>query len=423
MTGREAPPAWARATLAAVALAVFTAAGSWLGLSYLGVISRDVRVQASVPSLGDSLGPGAKVRYQGIIVGRVMSVDRDVEGFGAELLIKRDLAPQIPSDVRARVLPSTLFGSEYVELVGGTVDEPVTQGAVLAADTSAETVRLMDSYDTAERLLAAIDPEDIEVAVSGLAAALDGNGQNVADFVGRARELTAAFNARSDQMLDDMAMAADVADLFADIEPRLVSALEHTRTPAATFVELDHPIARLLAGTTALTDRGTGLARTHSGTVVAIGDSFGTTTQIASRHLLDIELLLGRVPIVLHNGANSVDDAAIQMDGMIGLDPLDPYDAGDCPRYGALRGSNCGNVVPHVASADDRPSALDPSQLVSEIERLLDSLGADAADPDDDAPTSDATVLETEPGTGLPASGTEPLRHLFDVLGGLLGWR
>jgi hypothetical protein len=30
------------------------------------------------------------------------------------------------------------------------------------------------------------------------------------------------------------------------------------------------------------------------------------------------------------------------MEGMVGVDPYDPYTSADCPRYGTFAGSNCG---------------------------------------------------------------------------------
>src|SRR5690242_12448002 len=107
-----------KVAVAVAGLLVFGGAAAYLGLSYLGVVSRDVRVEATLPDLGDALGPGAKVRYHGIIVGRVVSVDRGSDGYRAEILVQKQHAETIPAGATARVLPSTLFGSEYVELLG-----------------------------------------------------------------------------------------------------------------------------------------------------------------------------------------------------------------------------------------------------------------------------------------------------------------
>ncbi|NHA01790.1 MCE family protein [Nocardioides sp. W3-2-3] len=116
-----------RLRLALAGLAGFAALGLLAGvlaLQTLGVISGDVRVTVRLATVGDTLGINSDVKYNGLRVGRVVEVDpvaRKAEtgwdGPTAIVLVAPEHAGLIPAAVRARVLPGTLFGNEYVDLV------------------------------------------------------------------------------------------------------------------------------------------------------------------------------------------------------------------------------------------------------------------------------------------------------------------
>lgn len=370
---------------ATVTMLVFATFAGWLGLSYLGVISKDVRVDASVTSLGDSLGPGSKVRYHGLIVGSVHSVNRDAGHFGAELLIRREDAQRIPRDAKARVLPATLFGSEYVELVGGTDAEsasgpPLGSGDSLQADTSQDSVRLMDSIDDANRLLQAIDSEKIDSSIGALAAALDGHGQDLGTFLTDADDYVTTMTAHRGLLLDDLALLGRTADTLATIEPRLRHAAENSQTTSKTIVDDSTRIGTLLGSTTALTDRGTALMNAESGHVMRLLRSTGPTLRTFAVQNDEFAQLFQRLPLVLSNGANGIKGHSIQMEGLIDLNPLNPYTSADCTRYGSLAASNCTGAPSSKSTA---PSPSQPSgpgagdsfgNLVGTVQGLLDGL-------------------------------------------------
>ena len=53
------------------------------------------------------------------------------------------------------------------------------------------------------------------------------------------------------------------------------------------------------------------------------------------------ETIINQAPAVLRNGAQAVQSGKIQMDALFSFDTIAPYQAIDCPRYGALAGKNC----------------------------------------------------------------------------------
>ncbi len=349
-----ADDAWRRVVAAVVAAVVLGGTGLLLSASYLGIVSQDVRVEARLPDLGDTLGRGSKVRFNGIIVGYVVGLERLSDGYRVEMLVENEHADSIPASATARVLPSTLFGSEYVELLGDGVTSGRTAmktGDVIRADTTQESLRLMESFDTAERLIDAVDVEQLTAATSKLAAALDGNGEDVGRFIERADRYVTTLDGDSDLFFGTLAATAEALDTLADIEPDLVSAADQASTTARTIVAKRAQIRRLMVSTTGLADRGTALLDEHGDKMVDLTRTSAVPMDIFAEHGPNLRLILARVPNVLNNGAAAIDEASIQMEGMVGVDPYDPYTAADCPRYGTLAGKNClgGGAGPRAA--------------------------------------------------------------------------
>lgn len=345
-------PGVLRLRLAAVGLAGFLVVGLFagvLGLQTLGVLSSDVRVTVQLPTVGDTLGINSDVKYNGLRVGRVTQVDP--AGPTAEVLVAPERAALIPAAVSARVLPGTLFGNEYVDLVTATTATTAVRpaahladGAVVPADRSVATLRLMDTFSATQRLLAAVDPAQWDVALSQLADALDGRGARIAGLVRDGDAFLARWTALQPQVRRDLDLLTRDADLAGDVEPQLVAALRDTRPLARTLVEQQEGTTTLLTGTAALTDDMARFLRTHGAATARLLNATAANLEVFAQRHPAFALLLRKVPVLLRNGAAAVENGRIQMEGVLAPQLLDPYDASDpadCPSYRGLRG-RCG---------------------------------------------------------------------------------
>ena len=348
-------------TLAAVAAAAFGLLATWLGLSYLHVISSDTSVRAELPTLGDTLGPGSDVKYRGLIVGSVQSLHHGDGSKSADLLIDPEQSRQIPATVRARVLPGTLFGAEYVELVenGRDTATALSEGDLVGADTSTETVRLMDAFDAVERILTALDPAQVDAALSNLARALDGHGDDLHRFIRRADRFVGVMAAHEDTFYEDLDLLDQTLRTGSAVEPELVAALRDSVTTARTVVARQDDIAELVGGSTALAARSRALLDREGDRMIRLLGATGPTLDAFAHDTGSLEDLITAAPSVLHNGATSVHGQRIMMEGLIGTNPLDPYTSADCPRYGYAEGSNC-------PGSDGRYTAYRPPRSASE---------------------------------------------------------
>jgi virulence factor Mce-like protein len=341
--------------LAVVGGVVFAAVSAYLGLSFIGVVGRDVPVTVEVTTLGDSLGVNSSVKFRGLRIGRVLRLENGADSDGtytAHVVIEREFAGDVPRDVVARVLPGTIFGADYVDLVvpdagGDAAPAAATGGArlesgqVVHADTSAPTVRLMDTFSATQRVLGAIDPASMDEALSQLATALDGRGEDIRGWIARANDLLRQAGAAEPDFYADLALLSRNLTTFSDLEPTLMQSLEDSLPTARTIAAKARSMRTLVTASTRLTGSMADFLVGNADRLVALLDAVRPTYDAFAGGVRPFNAILAKAVAVLRNGAFAVKDGAIQMRAQFNVDLVNPYTAKDCPRYGAMKGRNC----------------------------------------------------------------------------------
>lgn len=328
--------------------ALFAAYAGWTGLAYLGRVGGGLRMTAYLPTSGDSLGPASNVKYHGLVVGRVITIKGPGSGSTqsrAEIVVKPDQADTIPANVTARVLPSTIFGSEFIELVqpGRPDTKRLPSVREIAADRSAQTLRIMDAIAAGERLLRAVDPSQLDATVSAMAEMLDDNGADVGRFIERAGDYLATMIEHSDAFYRDLRLLGNVLQGAADAEPHLVAALRNSHSTLRLVVEQRRTIDALIRNSTGLSSETTSFLQANGDNLVGTVLAGEPTVHIYNGRRGKLAQLLQAVPNVLSNGAHGVRDGKIKMEGLMQF-PFEfgkPYSAKDCTRYAGANASNC----------------------------------------------------------------------------------
>jgi virulence factor Mce-like protein len=211
-------------------------------------------VKLKVDRIGDQLVVPADVKLDGIIVGRVSDAQTDGEHTTLTLKIDGSRMKDIPADVVARILPKTLFGEKYVQLVAplaSTATDHLRPGATIGEDHSSTAIELQTVFSHLVPLLRTLKPAELSVALSNLADALHDRG----DALGKNLELVNTYFTRFNKDLPnfnhDISALADLASNYADATPDLLTALRNFSINAKTFSVKKDVYAQFLLGTQA----------------------------------------------------------------------------------------------------------------------------------------------------------------------------
>jgi virulence factor Mce-like protein len=209
------------------------------------------KVTLNADRIGNQLVVPADVKLDGILVGRVSGVH--VQGDHAELTLQIDKSKikQIPADVQARILPKTLFGEKFVELVIPDGDQgatPLHAGSVIAQDHSKTAIELQTVFNDLVPLLRALKPAELSIALSNLADALRNRGNALGHNLELVNTYFTQFNKDLPNFNHDISGLADLASNYADATPDLMTTLRNFTVNAKTMTEKKDQFAQFLIG-------------------------------------------------------------------------------------------------------------------------------------------------------------------------------
>ncbi|MER6594498.1 MCE family protein, partial [Micromonospora purpureochromogenes] len=260
--------------LGIVFIAVLTAALTGSVLQYRKAFTPVAWVTLRADRAGLQLNEGADVKVRGVVVGEVRSVGSTGAGAAIRLALDPGTTPLIPADVSARLLPKTLFGERYVELVpptGGTAP-PIRDGAVIQQDRSRTAVELERVLDQALPLLQAVRPDQLAATLGALSTALEGRGEQLGANITRLDAYLRELNPAMPTIAEDVRKLAVVLDSYDVALPDLLALLRDVTVTARTVVDQRDQLAAFLAETTATADVTRGFLDRHGDQLIALGE-------------------------------------------------------------------------------------------------------------------------------------------------------
>ncbi|WP_309648970.1 MCE family protein [Nocardioides sp.] len=330
-----------RRELAIRGLAVLTTVVVLLGLAYAkvtGSVGGQPEVSAQLRNAGGSLRPGSDVKVRGVIVGRVTRVDRGPDGgVRVDMALREEALGRVPNNVVARILPATVFGTTFVDLVthGGISTVGLVEGAVIPADRTQGTLELQQALDDIDRLVKALGPAELASAIGSAAAALDGRGEQVGQVIETADAYLARLNPRLPLLRSDLRGLADNLRIVDEIAPDLLQATEDGLVTLDTVVTQQAAITAIISGGTALARSGSDFLDDNRADLVRFVDNAAIVLDAVYDNRragiggsIATNILLGdRFPTTISNGF-------VRTAGSLRLDAPDYYTRGDRPSYG-----------------------------------------------------------------------------------------
>jgi phospholipid/cholesterol/gamma-HCH transport system substrate-binding protein len=389
--------------------------------SFRGAFSDDIAVSAGLAKAGDALEQGDIVTYLNVIVGEVTDSTGDASGGAvAKLKIHPQDADVIPANVTAVAVPASLFGNTKIELLPPA--HPSTghleDGQFIAADRSPTAASLQTALANAYDLLTSVHPAQLDAALSALATALQGQGQNINHLIARADAYLAKLAPHLPKLNDVITSLATVTAQLARNAPELMSSLSNVLVLAKGILADKQVVAQLLDVAPTAVGHAQQLlnASTVDHAVTIVRNEVPITAALAANPDALINTLAG-----FHAFANTFNEtlakgpylranilltgadftrlpiAAAGGKGTVFHEIVNPreYTLADCPRYDGASGPNCtstasaqmfgtglnyGGTVASVGSADEQRALqvaagmltrLPPSQLSSGVVDVL----------------------------------------------------
>ncbi len=313
-----------------------------LTMNARGAFSGAPRVTAELDNVGASIYTGADVKVKGVIVGRVTGFEAREGGANLELTLQEHQLKGIPKNVVARVLPATVFGTSFVDL---TVHGPATparlrSGDVVRQDKTQETLEFQQALDDIDGLVKALGPAELNTALSAIAQALDGRGEQLGKTIDLANSLVARAQNQMPTIRRDLSLFATNMEIVRRNAPELLQAISDGLVVARTVVEQQGQITALLTGGMALAkdaeqfidQRGAALVRAIKQAQDVVDATYDNRQSGIVAAFDANTLVSNRLPTAIHDG-----QVYIEGGGRQSVPPY--YTAKDCPTYGSLRGS------------------------------------------------------------------------------------
>jgi phospholipid/cholesterol/gamma-HCH transport system substrate-binding protein len=319
---------------------------------------------------GTQLALGADVKLRGIIVGDVRKVSTTGSGAVIKLALQPNKAKLIPSNVLARILPKTLFGQKFVDLVVPPDASPTSlrSGSVIPEDRSKNAIEVETVLSNLFPLLETVAPEKLNATLTAIADSLEGRGNQLGDNLSRLDTYLRTFNQHLPAFTTDISELASVADSYDKAAPDLLRFLANSSVTSQTITSKQGQLLQFLRDTATFADTATGVLTDNQTRLIQLGqvsrpilDELASRSSNISQTIDGLAALAPKLEQVFGTGTNE-NWLHIQL---IPVTPKGAYVApNDCPKYvnkeGSQYGPNCGTGSA-AAGADAGSAAVLPS--------------------------------------------------------------
>ena len=316
-----------------------------------------VRVTLMAAQIGNQLQSDSDVKIRGLIVGEVRSITSTGNGARIELALQPDQVANIPVNVSARILPKTLFGERYVDLIIPANPSPRTMadGDIIGQDHSTVGIELEKVWDNLLPLLRTVKPEKLAATLNALATALDGRGTQLGENLVRADKYFAAINPRMPTIKADISRLADVATTYADAAPDILRMLKALTTTSNTIVAKQDALAGFLAGTAGFANTAATFLGSNGDRIIQVGSVQRPTLALAARYAPEYPCFAEGLANWIPRATQMFSDHYFHITLEV-VKPRAPYRPGEEPAWGEHRGPSCrGLPSPPYSQAHPAP--------------------------------------------------------------------
>jgi phospholipid/cholesterol/gamma-HCH transport system substrate-binding protein len=285
----------ARRRLGGVAFLLVLALLVWLSVAlYQKKFTPVAMVTLYTSSAGNEMHPGAQVMVRGVQVGEVRQITAQGAGARLELAIDPGQLPMLPANVSAQMLPTTLFGERYVDLIvpSRPAAARLTSGSVIQLDRSADAIELDQVLNNLLPMLAATQPDKLSLALTAIAQGLNGQGHALGQALVTLNSYLEKLNPQLPQIDTDITKLAALARTYNRAAPDIVQALNDFGVTGRTLANQRVNFDALLANLTTSSDDLTAFLDANSANAITLSADSLPTLHILARYAPEFPCVL-----------------------------------------------------------------------------------------------------------------------------------
>jgi virulence factor Mce-like protein len=255
-----------------------------------------VNVTLETKKIGHQMIVPADVKLRGIIVGQVRAVGTQGDNATMKLALDPSKVALIPNDVKARILPKTLFGEKFVDLVipsGSSSSAPhIKSGDVITQDRSKSALELETVFNDLLPLLETLKPAQLSIALTNLAEAVRDQGDALGANLAHVDTYFKQLNPELPAIVSDLSTLADVADEYDAAAPDLLKAIDRFTTNAKTITDKQDVFTSFLVGTKDFADTTTRVLKRNGDDMIRLAEVSRPTLETLARYSPEFTCLL-----------------------------------------------------------------------------------------------------------------------------------
>jgi phospholipid/cholesterol/gamma-HCH transport system substrate-binding protein len=318
---------------------------------YNDAFTEVVKVTLKTDRVGNQLLVDSDVKVRGMVVGQVKAIRTSGDGAELDLALDPEQVRHIPANVSARLLPKTLFGERYVNLVvPAERQDPLAEGDVIEQDRSSGAIELERVLDDLMPVLQAVQPEKLATTLTAMSQALENRGKPLGETLVQLDSYLGEFNPQLPKLKDGISRLADVSDVYADAAPDLVQALSDATVTSRTLVEQRENLLTMYGTlTTTSLDLNSFLA-VNKNNLIQLADVSRPTLDLLAKYAPEYPCLLKGLsefkPIMDQVFGKGTDEPGLHIALEITANRGKYQPGKDDPEYADKRGPRCYDIVP-----------------------------------------------------------------------------
>ena len=343
----------------------------WLSVAvYQKKFATVAMVTLYTSSAGNEMNLGAEVKVRGVVVGEVRQITADGSGARLELAINPGVT--LPANVSAEMLPATLFGERYVDLMLPAAPSPqlLANGSVIAQDRSGDAVELERVLNNLLPLLNATEPDKLSLVLDALAHGLQGRGTELGQTLTTLNSYLGQLNPQLPALDTDIRELSGLARTVNQAAPGIVSALNDFTATSQVIARQRASVTALFANlTTAATDLREFLAANQQNIITLAADSPATLAILANyapEFPCTLQDLVNFEPAINKVLGQGTSEPGLHVSVTV-VPSLGRYLPGkDTPAYGDNTGPHCyPSPFPGITLHDNQGATQDTTQDTS----------------------------------------------------------